>query len=59
MTFLEHPAQMVKEIVPLGPTGYLLHKATLLRLEVTADLPNIETNTKRLPKWGDKETGPM
>ena len=31
---------VVKETVALGPTGHLLHKATLPRLAVITDLPN-------------------
>ena len=37
---LHHPAEMIKEPVPLGPTGHLPHKATLPKLRDIADLPN-------------------
>ena len=37
---LKRPAQVIRETAPLGPTGHLLHKATLPRLELTVDLPN-------------------
>ena len=41
------PAQMIKETVPLDPTGHILHKSTLPRLGVIADLPYIEKQTQR------------
>lgn len=40
-TLLEHPDLVRKETVPLGHTGHLIDKATLSRLKVIADLPNI------------------
>ena len=50
---------MIKEIVPLGTTKHLPHKATLPRLRPIANLPPIlKTNTKRQTKWGDKERSP-
>lgn len=55
-SLLEHPPQEFKETAPLGPTGYLLPKATLQRLGVIAGISNTEINTKREVKWGDKET---
>lgn len=58
-------AQVTKETTPLSPRRHLLHKATLPRLEDTADLPNIETaqgaqrrrhasNEKKLGKTAEK-----
>lgn len=38
--FLEHQVQMVKETVPLGPTGDLLHKVIQPGLVDVADTPN-------------------
>ena len=59
---LEHPSQVTKETVPLGFTRHLLHKVTLPRLKIIADLPNTlnkqTKHTKRQPKWGKKETRP-
>ena len=40
-TFLEHPAQVIKETAPLNPTGHPLPKATPLRLGATEDPSNI------------------
>ena len=39
-SLLNYPAPVIQEVLPLSPTGHLLHKATLPRLEVIADLPN-------------------
>lgn len=38
---LEHLALVTRGIVPLRPTGHLLHKAILSRLGDGADLPNM------------------
>ena len=39
-TQLEQLTQVTRETAPLGPTEYLLHKATLLRLRDIAALLN-------------------
>ena len=49
---LEHPAQVIKETMPLCPEGRLLHKATLPRLGDIADL----TNTKKIAQK-DRQNG--
>ena len=36
---------MIKETVPQGPTGYLLHKTTLPRMGDIEDLPNTNKDT--------------
>ena len=44
---------MIREIAPLGPTRYLLHKVTILKLENIADLLNTntqKTNANRQPE---------
>ena len=41
-TLLERSAQVLKVNETLGPTGHLLHKATLQRLGVIEDLPNTQ-----------------
>ena len=46
-TFLDHPAQIIKKLVPQGPTGHLLHKVTLTRLGDTAALTNTQKQTQR------------
>lgn len=45
---------MIKEIEPLGPTGHLLHKATILRLRVKANLLKEFKLTKKAAKTGRK-----
>ena len=45
-TPLEHPAKVTKEIVPLGPTGHILYKASQPRLGDIADLPNTQKQTQ-------------
>ena len=40
--------------MPLGPTGHLLHKDTLLSLEDVADISNTQTQTQRIRQ--NKET---
>ena len=47
---LKHPTQVIRKTVPRGPTGHLIHIATLPSLGVIADLPNTETNTERQQK---------
>lgn len=37
---LEYPAPMIEEAVPFIPTGHLLNKATLPRMNDVAALPN-------------------
>ena len=39
-TILGHPAQKIKKTTPLGPTKYLLYKATQQRLGFVTDLLN-------------------
>lgn len=46
-TFLEHPTQVIKELMPLSPIGYLLHKANLLRLGDIADIPNTQNSQNK------------
>ena len=52
-TFLEHPDQEIKENVPLGLTGHLLHKAILPRLRVIEDLPSTQKQTQRGSQNGE------
>ena len=46
-TFLEHLDQVVRETAPPGPTGNLIHKATILRLRDIVDLPNKQKKIQR------------
>ena len=53
---LEHLVQVTRQMVPWGPTGHLLHKATLPRLGDIADLPTTKKHRQRQSKWQNKET---
>ena len=50
---MEHSAQVIEETAPLGPLGQLLHKATLPRLGVIADLPNTQKQTQKDSQIGE------
>ena len=52
-------SSMIKETQPLGPTGHLLHKATLPKLGVIADLPNTQKQTQRGSKNGETDRPQM
>ena len=47
-----HPAQVIKETVPLGPTGHLLFKASLPILGVIADLLTTYKQTQNCSQNG-------